>query len=603
MAAVFAGFFCFHDRSVILVIKNWGTWWMAGIFVAWACLAWHEGRRSGVFFWKHWRAGWRPALLITGCTLFLLTREPFGFKVTMDELVLGLSAMSMHFGRVASAVMRGFEVQGFFTDMGYHIDKRPLFFPWLLSVVHDLIGYRPGNVHILNSLLTAGLLALVYRLGCWLRDWRSGLLAVLLMTSLPLLAQNAAGGGFELLNAVMILLSILTGIRYVRDPRSGTQGLFIFTIILLANTRYESAIYVVCAGAVIVGEWWLRRRVLIGWPLLIAPLILVPVPWHMRIFSTHEAFWQLPEGVDKPFGVGFLYDNVGHFMAYALDFSRRASSSPILSLGSVLGLGFLALYYFRKGRELGRISPERLVPAVFAVGMAGNVLLLLSYHWGQVDAYEVSRILLPYFCLGSLAASFVLFEFSNRPGMTKGAVIAILASIYIFTLPATSKAVYTKGNFHARRMEWSLEFHRSLPPGNYLYVSRGSLIFILNQVSAVHIADASSRVGALDYQLKRGTFNGAFVIQNIFIDPDTGREQFAPGEDVGPAYTLEPVTQRFFRPYLVTRISRVVGLDPSLARVKPSEDTIPRETAPLPAGAEMDYDETKLYDQWMKNLP
>ena len=42
------------------------------------------------------------------------------------------------------------------------------------------------------------------------------------MTGLPLLAQNATGGGFELLNLVMILATLLLGMRYLarRDASS-----------------------------------------------------------------------------------------------------------------------------------------------------------------------------------------------------------------------------------------------------------------------------------------------------------------------------------------------------------------------------------------------
>lgn len=62
-----------------------------------------------------------------------------------------------------------------------------------MSVLHDLTGYRPENVFALNTVLTFGLLGLAYLTGRNIGGRGAGAVAVLLLTSLPLLAQNATG--------------------------------------------------------------------------------------------------------------------------------------------------------------------------------------------------------------------------------------------------------------------------------------------------------------------------------------------------------------------------------------------------------------------------
>ena len=95
----------------------------------------------------------------------LLVHESFGFKIVMDELMLLGTSMSMHLDRVALTPLRGNDIQGAFVVLDGIVDKRPLFFPFLVSIVHDLSGYRPENAFFLNGLLTFVLLGLTWSLG------------------------------------------------------------------------------------------------------------------------------------------------------------------------------------------------------------------------------------------------------------------------------------------------------------------------------------------------------------------------------------------------------------------------------------------------------
>ncbi len=372
------GFYSFDKPLLVSLIKYWGVSHIFLIVVLWVACAWPVSRTHLLKLeWSRLVKGWGPLCIVLLGGVFLITREPSGFKVIMDELVITATSMSMHYGRISSAVVRGFEVGGVFQDLGGVLDKRPLFFPWLLSLVHDVTGYRVANAFVLNGGLTFVLLALVYQAGHWLRDRRAGIWAVLLVATLPLLAQNASGAGFEILNVVMILGAIVTGAYYVRSPNAATQGLFLFTTVLLANVRYESALYIICAGAVILFEWGLRRRILIEWPFVITPLLLIPIPWRMRIFWGDREYWQLPSGLTQPFGFQHVFDNVGHLLVYFLDFTGRNSSSPVLAAAAVIGCGLCVMLLCRYGRSLCKASPDKVVFLIFMLGVMANLVVLL----------------------------------------------------------------------------------------------------------------------------------------------------------------------------------------------------------------------------------
>jgi hypothetical protein len=159
----------------------------------------------------------------------LIVHESFGFKIVMDEVMLVGTSMSMHFTRTVLTPIRGGDVQGAFVIFEGMMDKRQLFFPFLVSILHDLTGYRPENAFVLNAILTFVFLGLVNALGRKLAGRMAGWLGVALFAGLPLLAQNATGGGFELLNIVMILATMLLGARFIeratgpRSPPSATR--------------------------------------------------------------------------------------------------------------------------------------------------------------------------------------------------------------------------------------------------------------------------------------------------------------------------------------------------------------------------------------------
>ena len=235
--AVAVGFVAISPRMAGWLIAGAGYYYMLGLFSLFGFFAIRVVRaRQPV--WREWlrRPGW-PALAILAATGFALWSDPFQQKVLFDEYVLQATAYHMHLTKEVGCVIRAYDIDGTWLLIDPFLDKRPFFFTFLLSVMHDLTGYRLVNVFILNSALTAGFLSLTYWFVRELTSRVGGVLAVVLLTSMPLLGQNATGGGMEMHNLAMLMLVMCLALLYYRAPDADRLSLLCLATVLLAESR------------------------------------------------------------------------------------------------------------------------------------------------------------------------------------------------------------------------------------------------------------------------------------------------------------------------------------------------------------------------------
>ncbi len=162
--AVVVGFWAIPAHTAINLVSQTGYWLERVAVVLFLRALWLTFRGDlRAMEWR--RLDLASVAVVTLAGIVLLVHETFGFKIIMDELMLLGTSMSMHFDRLVLTPTRGNDVQGAFVILDGMMDKRPLFFPFLLSLLHDLTGYRPANAFILNGLLTFILLGLTYICG------------------------------------------------------------------------------------------------------------------------------------------------------------------------------------------------------------------------------------------------------------------------------------------------------------------------------------------------------------------------------------------------------------------------------------------------------
>lgn len=408
-------------------------------------------------------------LCISAVLLWLLSAEPFMLKIVHDEGLIASTAQSFHRERAAAVSAIANWSNGTFETYEGFIDKRPLLLPFLTSLLHDLSGYRLGNVFFLNALLTLGLLGLTGSISRKLADRRSALFGLILLAFLPVLAQGATSGNASILNAVMLVIAILLGVRYFESPSESTLPALVYSLILLANTRYESILYIIPFGILILLGWRKAERIILTPSVIIAPLFLIFNAWQLRYAMAYETFYiqDGPNGRDAAFSITYVLNNLQETLKFLFAFNDQHPNSPFLSIFGVAGMGVLG-FRLASSRLSLRLRPITLL--LFGL-LLTNLVVILCFNFGVFTNYVTARLSLPIYLLICLFAILAFFEDKRllfRIAILITAIAAVAnVSFYGQVLDQQSAiqfvlgiiiliAVYAGMAHHAHRLDWLL---------------------------------------------------------------------------------------------------------------------------------------------------
>ena len=576
--AVVTGFSAVTPHLAEVLIVNGGYYYMLGLFGLFVFFAVRVARARREV-WTGWlrRPGW-PALAIAAATAFALWSDPFQHKVLIEEYVLQATAFHMHITKEIGTVIRAYDIGGTWLPIDTFLDKRPYFFTFLLSLVHDLAGYRIANVFFLNAGFTAACLSLAYWFGRELTNRAGGLLVVVLLTTMPLFGQNASCAGMEMHNLTMLLLVMVLALLYLRAPDADRLALLCLATVLLAQSRYESVIFVVPVAVVIVAGWWRIQRVLLPWVAVVTPLLLVPYAWHNRYVSAAPLLWQLGEGQKSRFSPEYLAGNFWNDLQFLFSFSNAYANSWYLS---VLGCAGLAYFLWNAVRWLRRrtpLSPVAWVAVLFGTAITGNFVLLLFYYWSRLTDSIAARFALPACVLFALLAAVLARGLDRRwPAMR---VAFLGAGVYLLfsSVPAMAHRFYTSQNLVMKEVDWEHDFVLPRQSGPVLFISNKSTIpWVLWRIPALIIGVARQRGDQLRYHMAQGTFHEVLVAQALRPTTPEGKFGVDPDDVLPDNFRLELLAEKRFGGRMA-RLSRLVAVDP-----EPPGTAQPKRPPPPPS--------------------
>lgn len=493
-------------------------------------------------------------------SLLAILAEPYHGKILNDEFVLQSTAFNMHYFRDVATMVRGYDIQGIFLSTDNYLDKRPYFYPFMVSLVHDLTGYRLNNAFLLNSGLMPVALLLAFRLGRLLTHWRGGLLAVLLLGSLPLLGQNATGSGMELLNVVMILAALVLATEFLRDPTETTFAVFILSVVLLAQARYESALYAGSAALVGVLGWVRSRHIILPWQALLVPLLLVPCALQNKVLSNSPVLWELTQQASVRFSVEYLPGNLSGAVRFLFNLGPEMANSVLLS---VLGLGG-ALWV--GGRLALRrpawhaASPAGAAFFCFSLAILANTLLVFCYYWASFEDRMASRFALPLHLLFTFCAVQLAADWDRRIPASRALLLA--AAAFALGVSTGRFAHHYYSHLGIDEIEWTRRYVNSLPPERRLIITnRSSLPWLLEKKPSILISRARLVADRIRQQLRETGFAEILILQSLQPMTAEGDHAIVPEEQL-VGFHLQPVAEKRFGSKL-TRISRLVDIDDS----------------------------------------
>ncbi len=594
------GFVAIPDHAAIRFVSKFGFWFVLVTFILWLRAIWQTFTpQFREFSWR--RADWPSALLIGIAGVVLLAHETFGFKIVMDELMLLGTSMSMHLEKTVLTPIRGNDIHGVFIVLDGIVDKRPLFFPFLVSLIHDLTGYRPANAFVLNVGLTFVFLSLVFLAGRQLAGRLAGWLGVVLFAGLPLLGHNSTGGGFELLNLVMILATLLLGARFVQQRDGPSLTAFCFSGLLLAQVRYESVVFLFPLGLMVLWVWAREGRAIIPWQLWAAPLLMIAYPLQHRIFDVRSSAWEMASkpGYSEPFSASYVPENLMHAMKYFFGAASDQPNSLVLSTLGWIAVPFFLLLAVKRVRALSAQTPIAVAVTLFSIGFAVQFALMMFYFWGKFDDVVIRRLSLPT-QLGMVIAVLAVLPQFPRPAVLRSLLGIALIGLIARSVPSMAAHAYSQEYLPAREIAWRRAFMATQPRPDYLMIDNDSTLWVTHRVSATPTEIAVKRQEDIAFHMRNRTFSDVFVFQRFNIDPDTATLSVRKGDGLGPEFVLETVIEERLQFLTLSRISRVkeIRIGGAAVSVPP-----PIAAASMKSRTEIEQGRKAFMESFIKKLP
>jgi hypothetical protein len=563
------------------LIIAWGYYYMLAVF---SLFAWFACRLAGERreVWRGWLR--RPGLggLAIGLGLvFAVWGDTFRHKILFDEFVIQGTAYEMHATKQVSTILRAYNVGGTWLTIDTFLDKRPYFFPFLVSLVHDFTGYRIANMFIVNVAFAGAVLALLYWFARELAGRGPAILAVALLSTVPLFCQNTSGAAMDMSNLAMIALVACLATLYLRVPGDDRLSLLVLGCVLLVESRYESIIFVGPVAAIVAAGWVRAGRVILPWPVVLAPLLLIPYAWHSRVLAATPLFWQLQEGQTSAFGFSNIAGNLAGDLAFLFNTGTELPNSWYLSVLGLLGLAWLAYpgWGWLRRTPRPRLPAPVVVGLAFGLGIAVHFVVLLFYWWAKFNDSLASRFALPL-CLAFSVLAAVLVQGLRERRIPALRIAAAGLGLWLATggLPAIARRLYTEKNLAMQELQWEHAMIEARPGPVLLISNKSTIPFVLWHIETVISAVGSQKGEDIRYHMGQGTFREVLVTQAIRPTSADGDMGVDPNDLMPPSYHLETLAEKRFGGRL-DRISRIVSIDPAPEGTKEPDQRPPAPSA------------------------
>ena len=560
--AIWYGFLYYSAPDAGQWIKRYGYFTMSLTLGWWLWSLWRVSKQGVAARVASECANWKRhrwvAALIAGLMLIACVSVPYSYKVLNDELVLQTTAYNQHFHREVGALVKAYEVGGQFKPVTSYLDKRPFFYAYTVALAHDLTGYRIENAFVLNTGLMVVALALLYLIAMQLAGRRAAVVAVAFFGTSALLAHNANGAGMELLNVVMLLMVTGLGIYYLKDPEEDRLAALVLGCVLFAQTRYESALFVVPVALIVLEGWRRAGRVIIPVAAWCAPLLLVPCALHNVYLSGTPLLWELRDDVAARFEWKYVAGNLGHAWAYFFDFSLRLLSAWWLYAAGFAAGGWGLWKLWKARRAWRRPLPEAVVVVLIGLAVLANLGLLMFYFWGQLDDPIVSRLILPFNVVLALVIAWAAQVVENRWGKPAWAWMLAVPLLCYLAFGLTGSAHNLRINQLASEIEWEGGWVNERPVVPRLVITNKTVLhWIIQETPALSTSMARDRGEQIRFHMEAGTFREVLVMQYLRPLGSEGGFAVDPADRLPEEFVLEPLHERQIGGRLL-RISRLV---------------------------------------------
>ena len=517
---------------------------------------------SGWLTWSFWRPHRGALLVIAAATLFLHLHEPHVMRVLYDEPTHALVALSMHLDRSAMGATVSNYVGGTFTLSDTYAVSRQYLFPMLVSLLHDLTGYRVANVFVLNFLLTPAVLLGAWLLGYQLAGAIAGYVAVGLLATFPLLSQAVTSGSYDVLNMALVGALTIAMVAFVQSPeaqRAAFQDLSLAAALLLAVARSESVLYLLPWALVTLVVWRRERRVEITRFAIVSPLFLLPsLMSNMLMMRDNTAMRaDLRQGGEAFFALGNLPAHISEAVFYFFSFDRDSTNSALLGLLGLLG--FVALIVQVGGALRRRRLPAgEAVMALFAVWTLLVYLFVLTLFWSSPVDPLAARFCLPLMLVWSATAGWLVAQNAWLRDRARVVYAALVIWGVVVSAPMMSRAYQTRSFAPAWADAYFVDFAKTRDRTSTLYLAQANASMVIHRFASGLVYRLRLFPEVYVRAIKAGVYHDVIVLQTL-EGTSSGNWEPRTGQELPGNIVLETIDERMVGAFSRARISRLVG--------------------------------------------
>lgn len=468
---------------------------------------------------------WKGLLLVLLASVSVHLHKPHMMRVFNDEPAHQMVAKVFHEERINAVPSVGYHLKGDLVYGERSLNPRMFLYPFFVSVVHDLTGFRVVNGLWVNAVVGMLLFLAVYLGGNRIHVRGGGAIAVLLLAGLPLLDESVDGYGGDSTNLFFLALLFLALSRYAERRDAAHLNWLLVIGLALSYSRNESVLYLL-AVALLAGYLFIReRRSNLTVFTALSPLLLLPVLAARRVFQGINA--QL--SVTSPhlesegfFSCDLIPQNFARVGDWLFDLSTTTPSYPVLSVLGVAGL--VALFSALMG-DLARGKSWKSVDGVLVIHVSvvlGSFIFVTLALFLNPVAGESVRVLLPLHLAFTYAVVWLLTRSNHAERLAMVIVVIAALGLFFMGIPKKMREFGGANSVFSNYADWSLDWLAEADDGKTLYLSQLHTLFLLYGYPSMDITRANGHISQIA-QLEAEHYYGRIVIFVIEkFDPKTG---------------------------------------------------------------------------------
>ena len=502
---------------------------------------------------------WKGILISFLLASVVFVSVPKYFRVLSDETNLLSVAKSMTYSKNVQNITEGrWYYEMFWATPTTGTEKRPFLFPFFTSLVHNLLGYHVENVFILNYFaLWAMLFLLFIAIQSSLGDlWAA--CGLILVVAQPVIDLSATSASFEIFNFLFIIASFLALRGFLNDPQHKTFIALVMTLIMLANVRYESILFLVIVLVVLGVTGRIKPKFFTqSFNYALAMFFLLPLIWQ-RVLLASESDSNLVGG---SWVKAFSFENAQHnillFFQYILQPSGQLGYAGVVNIAGIVALVLLGLQVLFKKVTSSLSAPRNDTAQILLICSSTSLLvlfLIVIFYQGGINDHPLNgRFYIPILVAFSIAPIYFFANlFKDKQKLLAPVFIGCLVA-FGFYHPVAVEDRLTNTLIIIREYKYVESFLKKNADKNTLVIWGRPGELIVSNYGAISYGTANQEVDTILGQFKNHLYSRIYAIQSIAYSNN------APLSDnvIDPRYKLDTIDQLQITGEYYFRISSV----------------------------------------------